>query len=80
MVDRDGKNQNTMTGKADLFFDILFVVCEFMAQRTAHGNRALVVLQDLSPAEDNHTFDWDLGWESASTFKSIEEQEIPFDI
>ena len=31
-------------------------------------------------SEDNHTFDWDLGWESASTFKSIEEQEIPFDI
>ena len=29
-------------------------------------------------SEDNHTFDWDLGWEDSKTFKSIEEQEIPF--
>ena len=31
-------------------------------------------------SEDNHTFDWNLGWEDTDTFKSIEEQEIPFDI
>ena len=31
-------------------------------------------------SEDNHTFDWALGWETAEDFRSAEELEIPFDI
>jgi hypothetical protein len=31
-------------------------------------------------SEDNHTFDWSLGWETAEDFRTAEELEIPFDI
>lgn len=31
-------------------------------------------------SEDNHTFDWALGWENATDFKSAEELEIPFNV